>query len=108
MFVLFRERLLLMLSEDSPTFANWDQDETALIEKYSEQDPAKVAYDLAAAAGKLADIFDKVSPSSLARNGHRSDGATFTVESFGRYLLHDPIHHVWDIRRGYEALTPSD
>jgi hypothetical protein len=29
--------------------------------------------------------------------GFRSDGAQFTVESFGRYLLHDPIHHLWDV-----------
>ena len=104
-FVLFRERLLLMLSEDAPTFANWDQDATAVAQQYAQQDPAKVAYDLAAAAGKLADAFDKLATDSWARTGHRSDGATFTIESFGTYLLHDPIHHVWDIRQGYDSLS---
>ena len=29
-YVLFDERLELMLAEDEPTFANWDQDETAV------------------------------------------------------------------------------
>ena len=34
----------------------------------------------------------------------RFDGARFTVESFGRYVLHDPVHHVWDVEQGYAAL----
>ena len=107
-FVLFLERLNLMLTEDAPTFANWDQDATAIAERYDEQDPGRVAYALAAAAGRLADQFDRADGAALQRTGHRSDGATFTVESFGKYLLHDPVHHVWDVRRGDEELaTPS-
>jgi hypothetical protein len=31
------------------------------------------------------------------RTGVRSDGALFTVETFGRYLVHDPTHHLWDV-----------
>jgi hypothetical protein len=29
----------------------------------------------------------------------------FTVESFGRYLLHDIVHHVDDVRRGFVGLS---
>jgi hypothetical protein len=25
------------------------------------------------------------------------DGASFTVDSFSRYFLHDVIHHLWDV-----------
>jgi hypothetical protein len=32
-----------------------------------------------------------------ARTGRRGDGATFTIESFVRYLLHDPVHHLTDV-----------
>jgi hypothetical protein len=32
-----------------------------------------------------------------SRPGHRSDGAVFTIDSFTRYLLHDPLHHLWDV-----------
>ena len=32
-----------MLTQDAPTFANWDQDETAVADRYGEQDPATVA-----------------------------------------------------------------
>ncbi len=28
----------------------------------------------------------------------------FTVETFGRYLVHDPVHHVWDVEQGYATL----
>ncbi len=40
-----------------------------------------------------------------ARTGVRSDGAEFTVDSFARYFIHDPIHHLDDVRRGNEILA---
>jgi hypothetical protein len=49
----------------------------------------------------LAERFDAVTAGEWLRTGLRSDGARFTVESFGRYLLHDPIHHLWDVSRTY-------
>ena len=36
--VLFAQRLRAMLDEDEPTFANWDQDATALESDYASQD----------------------------------------------------------------------
>ena len=33
------------------------------------------------------------------RTGFRSDGAAFTVATFARYLVHDPIHHLHDVTR---------
>jgi hypothetical protein len=32
------------------------------------------------------------------RRGTRSNGDVFTVESLGRYHLHDVVHHLWDVR----------
>ena len=29
--------------------------------------------------------------------GSRSDGAHFSVDSFARYLIHDPVHHLHDV-----------
>ena len=34
------------------------------------------------------------------RTGYRSDGAAFTVDSFTRHLVHNPVHHVWDAELG--------
>jgi hypothetical protein len=93
---LFLRRLRSMLHTDDPLFPNWDQDETAVASRYDLQDPATVAVELLEAADVLADAFDGVDGDQWARPGRRSDGASFTVDSFARYLLHDPVHHLWD------------
>jgi hypothetical protein len=104
-FVLFDERLRLMLTQQDPTFANWDQDATAIAKRYWEDDPATVRDDLVVAGGQLATAFDGVRDDQWTRTGTRSDGARFTVESFGRYFLHDPIHHLQDVTQGFAALA---
>ncbi len=40
-------RVRLLLDEDAPTFPNWDQDATAVAERYAEQEPSRVASELA-------------------------------------------------------------
>jgi hypothetical protein len=92
---LYDSRLQRMLTEDDPLYANWDQDATAVEERYAEQDPAVVAAELATAAELLAARFDGVA--DWERPGRRSDGASFTVETFGRYFLHDVVHHLHDV-----------
>jgi hypothetical protein len=94
---VFDERLVLMLEQDDPRYPNWDQDATAVEADYRHQDPAQVAGELLAAADRLADRFDDVRGESWQRTGTRSDGARFTVESFARYFIHDPVHHIWDV-----------
>lgn len=98
-FALFDVRLHLMLDEDDPQFANWDQDEAAVAERYGEQDPARVADELVEAADRIAASFARVRDDQWSRRGRRSDGAVFTVESFARYFAHDPVHHRWDVTR---------
>lgn len=98
-FTLYAHRLDLMLTQDDPVFPNWDQDATAIAERYGEQDPAVVATELVAAGHALADAFDAVPEDAWSRPGRRSDGARFTVATFARYLIHDPVHHLWDVRR---------
>ena len=96
-FRLFLTRLELMLAEDDPLFANWDQDATAVTERYDAQDPAEVAAEVRAAVEPLAARFDGLSGDAWDRPGRRSDGAAFTVTTFAQYLVHDPVHHVWDV-----------
>ena len=101
---LYDERLTLMRTLDAPTFPNWDQDVTAVEDRYNTQDPIVVVTDLEAAARQLADNFDAVTGDAWQRTGLRSDGAHFTIESFARYLIHDPVHHLDDVERGFAAL----
>jgi hypothetical protein len=97
-FRIFRTRLALMLDQDDPVYANWDQDETAVEGRYNEQDPATVARELVESAAALADAFDAVPDDGWGRPGRRGDGAEFTIASFAVYLAHDPTHHLWDVR----------
>ncbi len=94
---LYDRRLQLMLTEDDPLFQNWDQDETAVDAKYGEQDPAEVLGQLETEAERLAASFDTVTGDQWQRPGRRSDGAVFTIDTFARYLLHDIVHHGWDV-----------
>ena len=94
-------RLELMTTEDDPMFANWNQDETAVAERYDLQDPLIMRRELAIAGDLLAERFDAITAVQWSRSGLRSDGTRFTVESFSRYFLHDPIHHLWDVSRTY-------
>jgi hypothetical protein len=96
-FRLFAYRLDLMLTQDSPLFPNWDQDDTALAERYREQDPAVVSGELAEAAEVIAAAFERVTGEQWERTGNRSDGARFTVSSFAQYFIHDPVHHLYDV-----------
>jgi len=41
--------------------------------------------------------FDRVHGEQWERPGRRSDGAHFTVATFARYFIHDPIHHLHDV-----------
>ncbi len=106
-FVLFNERLRMMLEQDDPTYQNWDQDATAVSERYADQDPADVTAALLHGAQALADRFRRVKGAQWQRTGTRSDGAKFTVHSFAQYLIHDPVHHLHDVHHGYQTLASS-
>jgi hypothetical protein len=103
---IFAERVQRMLDEDNPTFDNWDQDATAAEEEYGEQDPASVGVDLVERAAEAAAIYSSVEGDQWQRKGRRSaqdgNGTEFTVETIGRYHLHDVMHHLWDV-----TITPA-
>ena len=71
--------LSLMLAQDDPLYPNWDQDETAVAERYGEQDPAVVSAEL--------------------RRGGRDDrgklrlGAGRPVVPLGPPRRRRPVHH---------------
>jgi DinB superfamily len=94
---LYEVRLNWMLDEDDPLFANWDQDATAVEERYWEQDPVEVADALAHAAAATAAAFDAVRPAQWERTGRRSNGSEFTVRTLAVYCLHDIEHHLVDV-----------
>ena len=106
-FALYDARLRMMLEQDDPDYPNWDQDAAAVEGDYGSEDPAAVATSIEENGARLADLFDSVTGDKWERTGNRSDGAKFTVESFARYFIHDPIHHVHDVKEGYVRLGRS-
>jgi hypothetical protein len=94
---LFEQRLGLMLTLDAPTFDNWDQDVTAVTDRYGEQDPATVGAELTAAGASFAAAYAQVPSEAWGRSGIRSNGSEFTVLTLGQYGLHDLRHHLWDV-----------
>jgi len=103
-FEIYDQRLALMLAEDGPHYPNWDQDASAVEGRYDQADPGEVAAQLMAAGLRLAARFDTVGSYQWARTGFRGDGARFTVETFARYFIHDPVHHLDDVAKGFVAL----
>ena len=94
---LFTDRLALMLAEDEPTFSDWDPNEAALAGRYHELDPETVSEEILAGAETLAAAAEAVPPEAVQRGGQRSDGAPFTVTTLLQYLVHDLVHHLWDV-----------
>lgn len=105
-YEVYAQRITLMMKKNDPEFPDWDQDAAAIEGDYRIEDPAKVSYDLAVNAGKVADLFDKVR--DWSRSGRRSDGSVFTLETIAIYLLHDPVHHLWDVEQGFEAIKAAN
>lgn len=96
-FRRFDQRIELMQREDDPLFPNWDQDASAIDDGYDQQDPEVVVDELGVAAETLAQRLELISGGEWHRPGRRSDGASFTIGTIARYMIHDPIHHVWDV-----------
>jgi DinB superfamily len=98
-FRRFERRIALMQTEDDPRFPNWDQDASAVADRYDEQDPTHVVEELCTAAHVVAGRLDTISGDTWTRPGRRSDGASFTIGTIARYMVHDPIHHIWDVNQ---------
>ena len=104
-YAMTSERLDLLLTRDHPVFADWDQDEAARAGRYAEQDPEQVADDLEAAAQRLVSEIGQIEPAAWTRSGTRSNGSEFTVETLLQYVLHDVVHHLWDVTGQEDAAS---
>ena len=94
---VFTGRVELIRTQDDPVFPNWDQDATAIEDRYWEQDPVAVAAELQAAAVAIAASWAGVGAAEWDRPGTRSNGSRFTLDTLGRYFLHDIVHHLHDV-----------
>ncbi|MFV0524343.1 MAG: DinB family protein [Acidimicrobiales bacterium] len=103
---LFRRRIEQALRKSNPKFKDWDHEKAAAA--YGSEDPARIAYDLASAAGRTADMLDRVSGADWDRPAAGPGDRTWTVETLARHLLYENIHHLGDVARGYRELRGED
>ncbi|WP_233565763.1 DinB family protein [Cellulomonas sp. PhB143] len=94
-FDVFDGRLALMLGQEAPDFADWDQD--AAAGGYAQEDSQDVAAGLQRAGARVAARFDAVEADQWERTGRRSNGSQFTVATLGQYFVHDVVHHLHDV-----------
>lgn len=97
LLVLCDSRVDLMLTQDDPVFENWDQDEAVVAGRYGEQPSSRIACELAAAAATAAERLERVRSGQWQRTGRRGDGVRYTVKTFGRNLVHEAVHHLYDV-----------
>jgi hypothetical protein len=95
---VFESRVKLMGSKANPAFESWNQDEAAIADAYSAQDPEVVGVEVVAAAEAAAASFDALDDGDWQRTGRRTNGSVFTMETLGQYFLHDLTHHLYDVR----------
>lgn len=98
-FRTMNTRFTVMLTQDDPQFADWDQDATAVADRYNEQDPATVSAELVEAGLAVAATIAQVRDDAWHRTGQRGDGARFTVATLAQYFIHDPVHHLYDVTK---------
>jgi hypothetical protein len=96
-FGVFAERAELILTDNDARFQDWDQDAAALADRYWEQDPESVAEQLTDRARHASAVFAAVPEHGWDRRGRRSNGSVFSLDSLGRYMIHDVVHHLADV-----------
>lgn len=94
MYSVMHQRLNLITAQDSPTFANWDQDEAAISKNYALMSPVFVAGSLKDSAEKFAASLEALDDAQIPRRGYRSNGAIFTAATLAQYAWHDAVHHL--------------
>ena len=80
------------------TFANWDQDATAVERQYWRSDPEVVQREVTEAFDAAATAYARPSGRQWEWPALRSNGSEFTARTLSLYFLHDIRHHLWDVK----------
>jgi DinB superfamily len=96
---VYGDRILIMLEEDDPVFAQFNPDES-VWESYNRLGLEQLAEDLEAQARRLATIFDELEPEqwslTMIRDGGTDGVHEFTVAGLASYAVHEAHHHLLD------------
>jgi hypothetical protein len=100
-FQVQRERVLLTLAEDQPSFASMRREERVVEERYNEQQPGEVAREIVEAADAIAGELEALDDRGWERTGVYNWPVQWvrTVEWIGCHTIHEGEHHLQDIDR---------
>jgi S-DNA-T family DNA segregation ATPase FtsK/SpoIIIE len=96
-----RDRVMLALAEEQPSFASMRREERVTEERYNEQEPAQVAREIREAGESFASTLEAIDDEGWERTGiyNWPVQRVRTVEWIGRHTLHEGEHHMQDIER---------
>ena len=100
-----RDRILLALVEDHPTFAPIHREVRVTLARYAGEAPESVATGIACGADLLGWLIEGLTPSQMARGGLYG-GVDRDTLWMGRQALHEAVHHLKDVRGGVDATEP--
>ena len=94
-----RDRVILALVEDSPSFARMYRDERADLTGYREEDLADVLAGLDIATNLFARVFGRLSADQTGRSCvyNFPEPAERDVAWLGRHTVHEVKHHLGDV-----------
>jgi len=95
-----RDRALLALVEEQPSFARMNREERVALAHYNAHPPAQVAEQLSMAADLCAAVFEGLTDDQLARRLIYNFPAPTerTMAWLGRHTVHEGEHHLGDVR----------
>ena len=104
-----RERVVLALVEDTPSFARMYRDERVSLTGYENERCEEVVAEIGIAANLLAKVFEGLSPDQLERHCiyNFPEPSKRTVLWLGRHTVHEASHHLGDVRSVIGLVTSA-
>jgi hypothetical protein len=104
-----RERVMVALLHDAPTFEPMDREERVVEWRYNEQDPVVVAREIQRNAAELAAVLESLDGDGWDRIGiyNWPERAERDVTWIGRHTVHEQVHHLFDINRSLQGQPGS-
>lgn len=102
-----RERVVLALVEDRPSFARMYRDERVGLCRYDAQEPPEVLDQLAMAAELCAHVLEGIDDTGWSRPlvYNWPEPATFDLAWMGRHTVHEVEHHLQDVASVLQRVT---
>lgn len=104
-----RDRAILALVEDRPSYPRMFRDERTYLAGYQREDAVEVAGELVMAANLMAKLFEGLDTHQLARRCiyNYPDPTERDVAWLGHHTLHEGIHHLDDLHSVLARVTSA-